>query len=106
MQSFKERYKSQVGDCLKNKILNDFKGRIECTSTIKELNDLKEELVKSPEYHTLKTAQGWFTQATGINTSSVDAFEEMFKDQRANINNQTKTEAITSSEEKYHQNNY
>ncbi len=50
--------------------------------------------MSSPGYTVLKTGQNLFTQITGIKTSSIEALEEMFKDQEVNIKNQTSTDPV------------
>ena len=81
----KEEFQDIKGDYLKTKILEDFQSRIENTSSREELNQLKSELVNSPEYKVLATGQGLFTKLTGIKTSSVKEFESMIEEQEGNI---------------------
>jgi hypothetical protein len=79
----KERYQNLKGDHLKSKILADFKKQIEKISDKEELAELKSELKKKPEYKVLEKSQGRFTRDG--HTSSVKAFEKMFKEQEDNI---------------------
>lgn len=85
--AFKDKYKSDKGDYLKNRILEDFKSQILETSSKEELTNLEKKLRDSPEFEVLQTGQGWFTQKTGIKTSSVEAFEDMLKQQGKNLDN-------------------
>jgi hypothetical protein len=88
--NLKKQYLDLKGDLLKNKILTDFKNQIENTSSKSELQELKKQLVQTSEYKVLATSQDWFTEKTAFKTSSVKAFEKMFKEQEANIK-RTKT---------------
>ena len=78
---FKKKYKDDKGDYLKTKILEDFKQQIKKTSSTEALVALKKTLTSSYEYEVLKKGQGWFTQVTGIKTSSLIALDDMFKQQ-------------------------
>lgn len=80
-QDFKSKYQAYRGDYLKTQILEDLKNRIQQTSTKEELDDLKKELKTSYEGEVLNTGQGWFTQKTGIKTSSIKALESMIEQQ-------------------------
>ncbi len=80
-QEFKIKYEQYKGDYLKTKILEDFKKQIEKTSSTEELVALKKTLTGSYAYDVLKKGQGWFTQVTGIKTSSLIALDDMFKQQ-------------------------
>lgn len=80
-QDFKNKYARYKGDHLKTQILDNLKKRIEDTTSLKELDELKKELKTSYESDVLKTGQGWFTQTFGINTSSQQALKDMIKQQ-------------------------
>jgi len=77
----KTKYQDAKGDYLKTKILDDFKIKLQNTFSVDELIELKVALKTTREYEILKTGQGWFTRLTGINTSSINALESMFKQQ-------------------------
>ena len=79
----KARYKEFKGDHLKSEILKDFKKQIEQINDKDMLKELKNELKKKPEYQVLEKSQGWFTRDG--HTSSVNSFEQMFKEQENNI---------------------
>jgi hypothetical protein len=80
-EKFKSKYQAYKGDFLKNQILEDLKKRIEETTSLNELDDLKKELETSFEYDVLKAGQGWFTKTFGIKTSSQIALENMIEQQ-------------------------
>ncbi len=84
-QAFKEKYQAYTGEYLKNKILEDLKERIEDTTSLKELDDLKKELKTSFEYKVLKTGQGWFTQTFRIKTSAQKALDNMIEQQKEHL---------------------
>jgi hypothetical protein len=79
--NFKNKYNADRGDFLKTKILEDFKKQIQRTSSKEDLEKLKETVKGSYEYDVLKKGQGYFTQVTGIKTSSLLALDDMFKQQ-------------------------
>jgi hypothetical protein len=78
-KNFKDTYQDYKGDHLKTKILETLQNKIQQTSSKEELDKLKKELKASPEYDVLKTGQSWFTQKTGVKTSSVRALDNMIK---------------------------
>lgn len=83
-QKLKERYKAFKGDALKTFILDDIKSKIEKTSSLEDLKKLKANFENSDEFKVLNTAQGETTkilQKIGKNTSSINALNEMFKEQ-------------------------
>ena len=82
-RNLKADYKNLKGDHLKSEILKDFKEQIEMISDIKDLEALKIELKSKPEYEVLEKSQGLFTRDG--HTSSVHAFDQMFKEQKDNI---------------------
>jgi len=84
-KNIKKIYQGMKGDHLKTSILTEFKEQIQKTTTTEELASLKEQLKASNEFKILKAGQGLFTKATGIETSSVKAFEAMFKEQEAKL---------------------
>lgn len=83
--NIKQKFQRLKGDFLKSEILKDFKYQIDKVSSPEELKELKEDLMKSDEYKILQTAQDPFTKIFHIKTSSVKAFESLFKDQEKNI---------------------
>ena len=86
--NIKEQYQALKGDALKTKILDDFKSRIGGTSTMDELQELKSQIKKDPEYTVLNTSQGKITRALqplGKNTTSINTLNEMFKEQEERL---------------------
>lgn len=78
----KEKYLFQKGDFLKTNILEEFKKQIE--ELPKENFDIRvNELKKSAEYQVLAKAQGLWTQTFGGKTSSVEAFDKMISERKA-----------------------
>ncbi|QMT61533.1 hypothetical protein [Legionella sp. PC997] len=84
---FKQKYQALKGDRLKISILKDFKSQIEQFTTKQEIAKFLEAYKLSPEYQTLATGQGAFTQGAHkvglsslITTSSVDAINDMVED--------------------------
>lgn len=84
-KNYKAQYQKLRGDHLKTEILEDLRSQIEGAHSLAELNNLKDNLMQSPEYNILKKGQGVFTKITGIKTSSVKALEAMFKEKEAII---------------------
>ncbi|OEH46990.1 Multifunctional virulence effector protein DrrA [Legionella parisiensis] len=93
-QDFKSKYQKYKGDYLKTQILEDIKNQIQETSSKTELYELKEKLKNSYEYQVLKTGQGWFTQTFSLDTSSVKAFDKMFKQQEDNLSYTTPKSSV------------
>lgn len=87
-QNFKGKYNVYKGDFLKSEILADLKKRIEDTTSLKELDALKKEIKTSFEYDVLKTGQGLFTKTFAVKTSSEDALEDMFEQQKTYLSSQ------------------
>lgn len=85
-QNFKQQYQNQRGDYLKTNILNDFKEKIENTSSPTELDNLIKELERSTEYKVLAKAQGIVTRIFGGETSSIKAFKEMIVEKKDEFN--------------------
>ncbi len=93
-KKFKQKYQELEGDYLKIQILEDIKEQINETTSKKELDELKETVKTSDEYTVLKTGQGWFTQKTGIKTSSIKALESMFEQQEKYLSDAKPTSSI------------
>lgn len=82
------------GDYLKSKILLVFKAEIEKIDSEAQLEEYVKNRIKTPEYKVIAQGQGLTTRFFGLNTSSVNAFSEMVKEQKRNIaiNDQINTE--------------
>ena len=77
------KYHRMHGDHLKTSILDDFKIEIEAIQDKSALVVLKSQLQATAEFAILTSPQGWFSYLFGLTTSSVRAFEQMFKDKEA-----------------------
>ncbi|CDZ77798.1 Defects in Rab1 recruitment protein A [Legionella massiliensis] len=77
-QAFKDKHKDQIGDHLKNSILEDFRKQIEdAPFDLPEFKTFVTTLRNTEGYAILKTGQGCLTTFFDWETSSVAAFNEM-----------------------------
>ncbi|VEB32280.1 Dot/Icm T4SS effector [Legionella sainthelensi] len=96
--AFKRQYENTKGDVLKTKILINFKAEIEKCTNLEEIDRYVAKYKKSEEYKTLETGQGLLTRAAHkvglkemIRTDSVNAIDEIVKEAKENLPNNTIT---------------
>ncbi|KTD08968.1 hypothetical protein Lgra_2203 [Legionella gratiana] len=76
-----QNFKDLKGDLLKSKILHDFKGQLE-NATADNIDQVVEKIKNSKEYKVLATGQGVMTRLLHLDTSSVNAFNEMVAERK------------------------
>ncbi|CEG58018.1 hypothetical protein [Legionella fallonii] len=88
-QASSDKFRDLKGDCLKTRLLLDFKSELTtyaqmCTSK-EQFDKHVEELKQSKEYEVLATGQGQVTKIFGLETSSVKAFNNIAAELRDGI---------------------
>ncbi len=96
--AFKSQYENTKGDVLKTKILINFKAGIEKCTNLEEIDRYVAKYKNSEEYKILETGQGLLTRAAHkvglkemIRTDSVSAIDEIVKEAKENLPNNTIT---------------